>query len=92
MFGRNASTILVPVTVDFPILSVVEAVEIELRAAPYIGGGTASSTDSGSLVRPLITAGVDVPIAPRIAAIAGVNFTFFDDTEIELILGAGYNF
>lgn len=92
VIGGNDPTVLVPVTLDFPISSVAEAGKINLRAAPYVGGGIAISTGSGSLVRPLITAGVDVPVAPRVTATAGVNFAFFDSTEIGLILGAGYNF
>lgn len=92
VIGSDDPTVLVPVTLDFPISSVAEAGEISLDAAPYVGGGIAISTGSDSLIRPLISAGVDVPIAPRVTATAGVNFAFFDDTEIGLILGAGYNF
>ncbi|NJR41199.1 MAG: hypothetical protein HC781_23105 [Leptolyngbyaceae cyanobacterium CSU_1_4] len=92
VIGDNDPTVLVPVTLDFPISSVAEAGEIRLAAAPYVGGGIAISTGSESLVRPLITAGVDVPVATRVTATAGVNFAFFDDTEIGLILGVGYNF
>lgn len=92
IIGGNDPTVLVPVTLDFPISSVAEAGDVTLAAAPYVGGGIAISTGSGSLVRPLITAGVDVPVAPRVTATAGVNFAFFDDTEVGLVLGAGYNF
>ncbi|MBW4515722.1 MAG: hypothetical protein KME11_10900 [Timaviella obliquedivisa GSE-PSE-MK23-08B] len=92
VIGGNDPTVLVPVTIDFPISSVAEAGEVTLAAAPYVGGGIAISTGSNSLVRPLISAGVDVPVASRVTATAGVNFAFFDDTEIGLILGAGYNF
>jgi hypothetical protein len=92
VIGGNDPAILVPVTLDFPISSVAEAGRVNLRAAPYVGGGIAISTGGDSLVRPLITAGVDVPVAPRVTATAGVNFAFFDDTEVGLILGAGYNF
>lgn len=92
VIGGNDPTVLVPVTLDFPVSSVAEAGRVNFAVAPYVGGGLAISTGSGSLVRPLITAGIDVPVAPRITATAGVNFAFFDDTEIGLILGAGYNF
>jgi hypothetical protein len=92
VIGGDDPTILLPVTVDFPISSVAEAGEVNLRAAPYVGGGIAISTGSNSLIRPLISAGIDVPVASRITATAGVNFAFFDDTEIGLILGAGYTF
>jgi hypothetical protein len=92
VIGGNDPTVLVPATLDFPISSVAKASEVNLQAAPYVGGGIAISTGSSSLVRPLITAGIDVPVADRITATAGVNFAFFDDTEIGLILGAGYSF
>jgi hypothetical protein len=92
VIGGNDPTVLVPVTLDFPISSVLETGEVNLEAAPYVGGGIAISTGSGSVVRPLITAGVDVPIADRVTANAGVNFAFFDDTEIGLTLGVGYSF
>jgi hypothetical protein len=92
VIGDNDPAIVLPVTVDFPISSVLETGELNLEAAPYIGGGIAISTGSDSLVRPVISAGIDVPVADRVTATAGVNFAFFDDTEIGLILGAGYRF
>jgi hypothetical protein len=92
VIGDNDPAILLPVTIDFPISSVLETGELNLEAAPFVGGGIAISTGSDSLVRPLISAGIDVPVASRITATAAVNFAFFDDTEVGLILGAGYSF
>jgi hypothetical protein len=92
VIGDNDPAILLPVTIDFPISSVLETGELNLEAAPFVGGGIAISTGSDSLVRPLISAGIDVPVASRITATAAVNFAFFDDTEIGLVLGAGYSF
>ncbi|MCU0524935.1 MAG: hypothetical protein MUF72_08935 [Elainella sp. Prado103] len=83
-------TILVPVTADFPIEPIND--EIDLAVAPYVGGGVAISTGSDSLVRPVITGGIDVPIANRVTATAQANVAFFEDTEAGLILGIGYNF
>jgi hypothetical protein len=92
VIGDNDPTILLPLTVDFPISSVLETGELNVEAAPFVGGGIAISTGSDSLVRPLISAGIDVPVASRITATAAVNFAFFDDTEVGLTLGAGYSF
>jgi hypothetical protein len=92
VIGNNDPTIVLPVTIDFPISSVLSTGELNLEAAPYVGGGIAISTGGDSLVRPVISAGIDVPIASRVTATAGVNFAFFDSTEIGLILGAGYRF
>lgn len=83
-------TILVPVTADFPIAPLND--EIDFAVAPYVGGGVAISTGSDSLVRPMLTGGIDVPIADRVTATAQANVAFFDDTEAGLILGVGYNF
>jgi hypothetical protein len=84
--------ILVPLTVDFPISSVLETGEVNLEAAPYVGGGIVVSTGSDSTVRPLATAGVDVPVTDQITANAAVNAAFFDDTEFGIVLCVGYNF
>jgi hypothetical protein len=92
VIGDNDPSILLPLTIDFPISSVLETGELNVEAAPFVGGGIAISTGTDSLVRPLISAGIDVPVADRITATAAVNFAFFDDTEVGLTLGAGYSF
>lgn len=48
--------------------------------------------DDDSDVGPLLTAGVDFPITDRFTATAAVNVAFFDDTDVGLLLGIGYNF
>ena len=40
----------------------------------------------------LVTGGFDVPISPQFTATAGVNAGFLDKTNVELLLGIGYNF
>lgn len=86
----NDPTILLPLTADFPIAPVSENVDFDV--APFVGGGLAISTGSDSLARPLITGGVDVPVADRITLTAQGNVAFFRDTEGSIILGVGYNF
>ena len=83
-------TILVPLTADFPIAPVSENVDFDV--APFVGGGLAISTGSDSLARPLVTGGVDIPVADRITLTAQGNVAFFRDTEGSVILGVGYNF
>ncbi len=88
---ENDPVILVPVTYDFR-LRPVDAFTERLAIAPYVGGGIAISTGDGSEVGPLVTAGVDFPITSRFTATAAVNAAFFDETDIGLLLGVGYNF
>ena len=82
-------TILLPVTLDFPFRSVIDG---RISVAPYIGGGIVISTGSDSVVRALITGGVDVPITNQFTANANVSVGFFGNTEVGLRLGVGYNF
>ncbi|MBW4465186.1 MAG: hypothetical protein KME07_07055 [Pegethrix bostrychoides GSE-TBD4-15B] len=83
-------TILLPLTADFPIAPVAE--NVDFAVAPFVGGGLAISTGSDSLTRPLITGGIDVPVADRVTLTAQGNVAFFRDTEGSVILGVGYNF
>ncbi len=85
------TTFLVPVTYDFNLRQ-RDAVASQVTAAPYLGGGIAIATGSNSDVGPLLTAGVDVPIADRFTATGAVHAGFFDRTSIGLVIGAGYNF
>ncbi|MBD2121107.1 hypothetical protein [Trichocoleus sp. FACHB-262] len=88
MIGDDAD-ILIPVTLDFPSYT---ADEIGISAAPYVGAGVAITTGDSDVVRLLLTGGVDVPLTPQFTATAAVNAAVFDDTDIGLLLGVGYNF
>ncbi len=81
--------ILLPVTLDFPFRFVSDG---RVTIAPYIGGGVVISTGSDSVVRALVTGGVDVPVTDQFTANASVSIGFFGDTEVGLRLGVGYNF
>lgn len=85
------TTVLLPVTYDFN-LRPRDAVAGTVTAAPYLGGGIAIATGSNSDVGPLLTAGVDVPVAERVTATGAVHAGFFDRTSVGLVIGAGYNF
>lgn len=86
----NDPTILLPLTADFPIAPIDDDVDFDV--APYVGGGLAISTGDDSVTRALVTGGIDVPLADQVTATANVNVAFFDDTEVGLVLGVGYNF
>jgi hypothetical protein len=86
--GRRPA-ILLPVTVDFPLRSAADG---QASVAPYVGGGAVISTGRDSVVRGLVTGGVDVPLSNQLTANAGVNVGFLGKTEVGLRLGVGYNF
>jgi hypothetical protein len=90
VIGANDPTVLVPVTVDFPIAPISR--DVDFAVAPFAGGGVAVSTGSDSVVRPMAVGGVDVPISDRFTATAQGNVAFFQDVEGSVILGVGYNF
>lgn len=85
------TTVLVPITYDFN-LRPRDAVAGTVTAAPYVGGGVAIATGSNSDVGPLLTAGVDVPVANQVTATGAVHAGFFDRTSVGIVIGAGYNF
>lgn len=88
IIGDDAD-ILIPVTLDFPSYT---ADDIGISAAPYVGAGVAITTGDSDAVRLLLTGGVDVPLTPQFTATAAVNAAVFDDTDIGLLFGVGYNF
>ncbi|MGB3655121.1 MAG: hypothetical protein WBA41_28490 [Rivularia sp. (in: cyanobacteria)] len=86
------TVILVPVTYDFSFKQVTDPFREELPFAPYVGAGLALATGDGSELSFLITGGVDVPINDKFTATAAVNAAFFDETDLGLSVGVGYNF
>jgi hypothetical protein len=40
----------------------------------------------------LISGGVDLPLSDKLTATAAVNAAFFDETDLGLSVGVGYNF
>ncbi|MBC6430445.1 hypothetical protein FM036_06200 [Nostoc sp. HG1] len=90
VFGDN-TTVLVPITYDFTFKS-ADAFSEPLAIAPYIGVGGAYKTGDDSQLAFLVSGGIDVPLTPQFTATAAVNAGFFDETDIGLLLGVGYNF
>ncbi|OUL36600.1 hypothetical protein BV372_06445 [Nostoc sp. T09] len=91
ILGDN-TTILVPLTYDFSFQQVADPFSEPLPIAPYIGAGAAFKTGDNSEAAFLITGGVDFPLTSQFTATAAVNAGFFDNTDIGLLVGVGYNF
>ncbi|GAA6622713.1 hypothetical protein [Scytonema sp. NUACC26] len=85
------TAILIPVTYDFSFSS-VDPFSEPLPIAPYVGAGVAIETSDDADVAFLLTGGIDVPISSRFTATAAINAAFFDDTDVGLAIGIGYNF
>jgi hypothetical protein len=90
VFGDN-TTVLVPITYDFTFQS-ADAFSEPLPIAPYVGVGAAYKTGDNSQLAFLVSGGIDVPLTPQFTATASVNAGFFDQTDVGLLLGVGYNF
>jgi hypothetical protein len=90
VLGDN-TIILLPITYDFTFKS-ADAFSEPLAIAPYVGVGAAYKTGDDSQFAFLVTGGIDVPLTPQFTATAAVNAGFFDETNVGLLLGVGYNF
>ncbi|NJM70226.1 MAG: hypothetical protein HC862_08340 [Scytonema sp. RU_4_4] len=91
VIGDN-TTILIPISYDLSFRQLSDPFAEPLPIAPYVGAGAAINTGDGSEVSFLLTGGIDVPISSQFTATAAVNAAFFDDTDIGLSIGVGYNF
>lgn len=91
VLGDN-TTFVIPVTYDFNLQQLNDPFADPLPIAPYVGAGAAIKTGDDSQLGFLLSAGVDVPLTTRFTATAAVNAGFFDDADIGLLLGVGYNF
>lgn len=90
IFGNNI-TILLPVTYDFT-LQQPNPFDEPLVIAPYVGVGAAITTGDDSQTALLVSVGLDFPLNSRFTATASANAGFFNQTDIGLLLGVGYNF
>ncbi|MGF1673594.1 MAG: hypothetical protein ACFCUV_07900 [Rivularia sp. (in: cyanobacteria)] len=88
----NDTVILVPVTYDFSFEQVTDPFRERLPFAPYVGAGLALATGDDSQLSFLISGGVDVPLSDKFTATAAVNAAFFNETDLGLSVGVGYNF
>ncbi len=90
IFGDN-TTVLLPITYDFTFKS-ADAFSEPLAIAPYVGVGAAYKTGDDSKFAFLVSGGIDVPLTSQFTATAAINAGFFDETDVGLLLGVGYNF
>ncbi|MFM7363004.1 MAG: hypothetical protein ACKO11_00585 [Cuspidothrix sp.] len=87
----DKTTILAPVTYNFSLPSGDPFAE-PLAIAPYLGVGAAIKIGDDSETAFLVTGGIDVPLNNRFTATAAVNAGFFNQTDVGVVLGVGYNF
>ena len=85
------TVILAPVTYDFSFES-SDPFSEALPFSPYVGAGVAVATGDDSELSFLVTGGVDVPLSDKLTATAAVNAAFFDETDLGVSVGVGYNF
>ncbi|MFM2062811.1 MAG: hypothetical protein RLZZ507_2481 [Cyanobacteriota bacterium] len=86
------TTFLIPLTYDFSFQQVGDPFNEPLPIAPYVGVGAAIKTGDNSETALMVTGGVDIPLTNRFTATAAVNAGFFDQTDVGLLVGVGYNF
>ncbi|MDZ7957347.1 MAG: hypothetical protein RMY34_05500 [Aulosira sp. DedQUE10] len=91
ILGDN-TTILLPVTYDFSFQQLADPFSEPLPIAPYIGLGAAIKTGDNSETAVLVSGGIDYPLNSQFTATAAVNAGFFENTDIGVMLGVGYNF
>lgn len=90
VLGDDA-VILLPLTYDFS-LETSDPFREALPFSPYVGAGLAYETGDNSELSFLLSGGVDVPLTRNLTATAAINAAFFDETDLGLSIGVGYNF
>ncbi|MBD2606294.1 hypothetical protein H6G81_17595 [Scytonema hofmannii FACHB-248] len=91
VIGDNTA-FLIPVTYDFSFQQASDPFSEPLPIAPYVGAGAAIKTGDDTQAAFLVSGGIDVPLNAQFTANAAVNAAFFDETDIGLSIGVGYNF
>jgi len=92
VINENNSVILVPITYDISIKDTADPFTELLPFTPYVGAGAAFKLGDDSEIGFLLSGGIDFPLGSRFTANASVNAGFFDDVDIGLLLGVGFNF
>ncbi|MBD2358265.1 hypothetical protein H6G41_27260 [Tolypothrix sp. FACHB-123] len=91
ILGDN-TTIVLPLTYDFTFQQVADPFSEPLPIAPYVGVGAAIKTGDNSEAAFLLSGGIDVPLTSQFTGTVAVNAGFFENTDIGLMVGVGYNF
>ena len=87
----DETVILLPVTYDLS-LATSDPFRDSLPFTPYVGAGLAYETGDDSELSFLLSGGIDVPLTNKLTATAALNAAFFDETDLGLSVGVGYNF
>lgn len=82
--GQTSFTL--PVTYDF------NPVTRNGKLLPYAGAGVAVRTGDDSEVGPLLTAGVDYRVTDKVTLNGAVNWSIYEDSEVNGVVGVGYTF
>jgi len=82
--GQTSFTL--PVTYDF------NPVTRDGKLLPYAGAGVAVKTGDESAVAPLLTAGVDYRVTNKVTLNGAVNWSIYEDSEVNGVIGVGYTF
>lgn len=85
-FSDGQTAFNVPVTYDF------DPVTANGKLLPYVGGGVAFTVGDDSDVGPLLTAGADYRITDKVTLNGAVNWSIYDDSQVNGTLGVGYTF
>lgn len=85
-FEDGQTAFNIPVTYDF------NPVTRNGKLLPYAGGGIAFTTGDDSDVGPLLTAGVDYRVTDQVTLNGAVNWSIYDDSQVNGVFGVGYTF
>lgn len=85
-FDDGQTAFNIPVTYDF------NPVTRNGKLLPYAGGGIAFTTGDDSDVGPLLTAGVDYRVTDQVTLNGAVNWSIYDDSQVNGVFGVGYTF
>lgn len=85
-FEDGGTAFNIPVTYDF------NPVTQNGKLLPYAGGGVAFTTGDDSEFGPLLTAGVDYRVSDKITVNGSVNWSIYDDSQVNGVVGVGYTF
>ncbi|WP_051036585.1 hypothetical protein [Calothrix sp. PCC 6303] len=91
IFGGDKNDSTFALTANFP----VKTSSGQVKFVPFIGGGMlvrAKSNFEDINVRGLVTGGIDIPLSRSFTATTAVNVGLFQQTEVGVQLGIGYNF
>ncbi|MGF1459064.1 MAG: outer membrane protein [Leptolyngbyaceae cyanobacterium] len=85
-FSDGQTSFTLPVTYDF------NPITPNGKLLPYAGGGIAAKTGDDSEIAPLLTAGVDYRLSDKVTINGSVNWSIYENSDVNGVLGVGYTF